>query len=883
MTYSLRKTSGGSLDNSGGTEDVVEGQGTKLEDVYDYTTVKYELLSVKSVAGEEIYLNTSNNEKAIMRNIELRIAADALPANTSVVVSGVIDPPFPSGDWEFVTWPFAVDIDGFSGSSLSISLVIPYRDEQFNHLVITDPSVLKLYVYYDDAWHEGSINNIDTNARRIHAGISKPGIVAIAFPMDSELNSQRTSNAVDLQNIVTRMVRRPDGEIPKEGDILIRKHDSGRWTPGHVGIVTGVSETGETQYVAEANPPLKGDGKVSTHVYGGILGVFGGNTYMGAFYPAGVTDAQRQKAVQWAKGQIGKKYVNMRYFPGSRYGMMHEDFVKGNVEEAFNCTGLVEAAYEYGAGLDIVKSTPASQIWVDIPSEGVCVPLSEVIGNKEYRDALKDKGFWELASEWNLFIFPENNPEEAERRFAEEADLGEALTPAKYYRILNAAASTPDNPDQDFITVTFKVYHNGAPVKDALVSVYLDSGRGYLAGRDRTDANGEFKSAYMPGTHFVEAQNSDNTASSALRQITITSETNVKPIFLESINSGGTTPGNGSTQWYDNYQSAATFTITNADQLAGLAYLVNNGTDFLNKTVYIDRDIYLTGKEWTPIGTHQNLFRGKLDGNGHTIWDMTITRTNSDKHAGLFGAVGAEGFITSLNMAGVNINVSSVSGSRAGSIAGYSAGRINACAFDGSISAAQFAGGVVGATEGGFVASCSTFDRHIDSVSVSALIAGGIVGFDGGDTAISGCRVNGAVFAANEGGNVGSITLRPGVFMSLSGPLAWAGGIAGSGDGEIEECTFSGYVFAELHGSNPYANEVSAAGGVAGCANGIVKNSRSSAYISAYADSGMVMTGGIVGLMNGAGEVSGCEKTAVLSSAGIALAQLPAAWYIRAV
>ncbi|MDR0649806.1 MAG: hypothetical protein LBF92_10790, partial [Synergistaceae bacterium] len=35
MTYSLRKTSGGSLDNSGGTEDVVEGQGTKLEDVYD--------------------------------------------------------------------------------------------------------------------------------------------------------------------------------------------------------------------------------------------------------------------------------------------------------------------------------------------------------------------------------------------------------------------------------------------------------------------------------------------------------------------------------------------------------------------------------------------------------------------------------------------------------------------------------------------------------------------------------------------------------------------------------------------------------------------------------------------------------------------------------
>jgi hypothetical protein len=583
---------------------------------------------------------------------------------------------------------------------------------------------------------------------------------------------------------------------------------------------------------------------------------------MGAFYPAGVTDAQRQKAVQWASDQVGKKYVNIWYFAGTRYGMMHEDFVKGNVEGAFNCTGLVEAAYEYGAGIDIVKSTPTSQIWVNIPGEGM-VPLSEVIGSKKYRDLLSEIGKNELQQYWTAFLTPSADPDTAENLYAHEADLGEALTPAKYYRILNTAASTPDNPDPNYPTITFQVFHHGAPVNNAGVRIYSDSAATQLIRSGKTDANGEYKSmyAYMPGTYFVEAHNSDNTASSTLRQITITSETSVIPIFLDSTNSGGTTPANNSTQWYYNNTSAETFTIANADQLAGLAYLVNNGTDFRNKTVYIDRDIYLTGKEWTPIGTYQRLFRGTFDGNGHTIWDMTITRTNSDNYAGLFGAVGAEGFITSLNMAGVNINVSSVSGSRAGSIAGYSEGSINACAFDGSVSAALLAGGIAGATKGGFVASCSTFDRHIDSVSVSAIIAGGIVGLDGGGTVISGCRVNGAVFAANDRGSTVYLSLPEVNFPSL-GPSAFAGGIAGMGYGKIEECTFSGYVFAESHESNSYSSSIrmSTAGGVAGYANGIVTNSRSSANISAYADSSDVMAGGIVGFMDGVGEVSGCEK-----------------------
>jgi hypothetical protein len=364
--------------------------------------------------------------------------------------------------------------------------------------------------------------------------------------------------------------------------------------------------------------------------------------------------------------------------------------------------------------------------------------------------------------------------------------------------------------------------------------IYLDVAATPLAGVGTTDANGEFKTAFLPGSNYylVEAHNSGNTASSTPKRIRITSGIGWIPILLISNGDGGTIPGNSSTLWYDSNPSAANFRIANADQLIGLAYLVNNGNNFRGKTVFIDTDIDLAGKEWTPIGTRQNPFQGTFDGNDQTIWNMTITGGASD--AGLFGAVGSDGFITSLNVASVNINVSSVSGSNAGSIAGYSEGEINACAFDGSISASGNAGGIAGETDGGFIASCSTFDRHIDSVSVSAANAGGIIGMGKG-TEISGCRVNGAVLASQ-----------------------YAGGVAGNlFGGEIEGCTLSGYVYAESHADDASIS----AGGVAGLVSGgIVRNSRSSAAISAYVFQGTVMAGGIVGFMDGIGEVSGCEK-----------------------
>lgn len=95
--------------------------------------------------------------------------------------------------------------------------------------------------------------------------------------------------------------------------------------------------------------------------------------------------------------------------------------------------------------------------------------------------------------------------------------------------------------------------------------------------------------------------------------------------------------------WYSSC-TADTYHISTAKELAGIAYLVNTRkTEFLNKTIYIDEDINLSGAEWIPIDwggwTDYNRFypgfRGILDGQNHTISNMTITSAKAGNNAGL--------------------------------------------------------------------------------------------------------------------------------------------------------------------------------------------------------------------------------------------------------
>ena len=89
--------------------------------------------------------------------------------------------------------------------------------------------------------------------------------------------------------------------------------------------------------------------------------------------------------------------------------------------------------------------------------------------------------------------------------------------------------------------------------------------------------------------------------------------------------------GTADTSWYTSAPDASEYHITTAEQLAGLAQLVNadpGTTNFAGKTFYLDNDIDLSGHEWISIGTvlggdyPEYSFCGVFDGQGHVISNL---------------------------------------------------------------------------------------------------------------------------------------------------------------------------------------------------------------------------------------------------------------------
>ena len=89
--------------------------------------------------------------------------------------------------------------------------------------------------------------------------------------------------------------------------------------------------------------------------------------------------------------------------------------------------------------------------------------------------------------------------------------------------------------------------------------------------------------------------------------------------------------GSADTSWYTSAPGASAYHISTAEQLAGLAQLVNadpGTTNFAGKTFYLDNDIDLSGHEWISIGTGRGgsypeySFCGVFDGQGHVISNL---------------------------------------------------------------------------------------------------------------------------------------------------------------------------------------------------------------------------------------------------------------------
>lgn len=126
------------------------------------------------------------------------------------------------------------------------------------------------------------------------------------------------------------------------------------------------------------------------------------------------------------------------------------------------------------------------------------------------------------------------------------------------------------------------------------------------------------------------------------------------------------------TEWYDSESSE--FEISNANELAGLASLVNGGNSFAGKTILLTNDIYLGGADWMPIGVRLadmsfNFFSGTLDGGENTIYDLTIELAYYMYGVGLFGNV-SNASISNLSIANVNIEAAYGAGAFVGRCSG---------------------------------------------------------------------------------------------------------------------------------------------------------------------------------------------------------------------
>ena len=151
-------------------------------------------------------------------------------------------------------------------------------------------------------------------------------------------------------------------------------------------------------------------------------------------------------------------------------------------------------------------------------------------------------------------------------------------------------------------------------------------------------------------------------------------------------------------------ESDGSYTVTSADGLMNVAELVNGGKTDINIT--LDKNIDLTGKDWTPIGTSfDNSYKGTFDGGGHTITGLAVT--TNDQFVGLFGYLNRAGMVKNVVMEGIQITSNHMFGCTGG-VVGYSWGTIENCSVSGSVSGTDCVGGVVGSQKAGSIIGCST-------------------------------------------------------------------------------------------------------------------------------------------------------------------------------
>ena len=294
------------------------------------------------------------------------------------------------------------------------------------------------------------------------------------------------------------------------------------------------------------------------------------------------------------------------------------------------------------------------------------------------------------------------------------------------------------------------------------------------------------------------------------------------------------------------------YQIGTAQEMAWLAYAVNNQMESEGYCAVLTADIDLGYCQWPVIGVlssnGQRAYTGTFDGQGHTVSGLNITSLGGRQKLGLFG-VAQDAVIENLTVRG-NIDLTGVR------------------SYD--TTTGYIIGGVLGSGEGGGV----TIRNCVSQVDISVSFVndqkaqrasvGGLVGRLSGSGAheITDCRNEGRVYTSFEPGAY---------YLGGSGGNGGQGGVVGfiGAGAQLERCVNTGTV---------YAGRAAGVGGIVGNAgdSGVTITLNQCANQGAVSnDTGGVLlrkggTGGIIGLApTGSVTVSSCYNTGAVAGSAI--------------
>ena len=324
------------------------------------------------------------------------------------------------------------------------------------------------------------------------------------------------------------------------------------------------------------------------------------------------------------------------------------------------------------------------------------------------------------------------------------------------------------------------------------------------------------------------------------------------------------------TDWYNSNDRE--FTIRTAEELAGLASLVNgySNVTFQGKIIKLGNDIDLATYDWTAIGSEYRYFKGTFDGCGYAIKNLTIN--NGSGTDALFGGI-SEAIVKNFSLTNVNISVTNLAddyGIVAGAVAVAEESLVSDIYMTGNVITSSFgAGGIVGgAIENSKIMNCS-MNGKVSSIGIS----GGIAAVAGENSIIEKCSVSGEVNVSSSysiddmgvsGGIVGLtntteiINCYSTANVNANTPVVnIAGGIVGDAEyTKIINCYSSGEIKS--------LGDSSIAGGIcASLSDSEIKNCYSTANVTSLDSSG-----GIAGFISYESTINSCYATGTISAAG---------------